>query len=62
MQTFKCDVGIVLFMPQSFPPQSFEDIQAYYEFFDLIRQTLSEKERDLFVVILRKLVDAYRGK
>ena len=35
-------------MSQSFPPQSFEDIQAYYKFFDLIRQTLSEKDREPF--------------
>ena len=35
-------------MSQSFPPQGFEDIQAYYKFFDLIRSTLSEQEREPF--------------
>jgi len=35
-------------MSQSFPSQSFEDIQAYYKFFDLIRSTLSEQEREPF--------------
>jgi hypothetical protein len=35
-------------MSQSFPPQSFEDIQAYYRILDLIQQTLSEKEREPF--------------
>jgi len=35
-------------MSQSFTPQSFEDIQAYYGIIDLIRQTLSEKDREPF--------------
>ena len=35
-------------MSQSFTPQSFEDIQAYYGIIDLVRQTLSEKDREPF--------------